>query len=61
MGEEEKVDPTDDELLSDSEDEQDKEELMDKYDRMREKLGGDEELEKQGDEWLKFAAYVRKS
>ena len=60
VGEEEKVDPTDDELLSDSEDEQDKEELMDKYDRMREKLGGDEELEKQGDEWLKFAAYVRK-
>ena len=52
--------PTDEELLSDSEDEEDKEALFDKYDLMRQKLGGDEELEKQGDAWLKFAAHVRK-
>lgn len=58
--EEKKGDSVGDDVLSDSEDEEDKAQLMDKYDKMRLRLGGDEELEKQGDQWLKFAAYVRK-
>jgi len=50
-------------VLSDDEEEKAPEEddVLDKYDLMKKKLGGDEVLEKQADQWLAFAALVRKS
>ena len=54
----------DSEIVLSDDDEEEKapteDDLLDKYDLMKKKLGGDEVLEKQAEEWLAFAALVRK-